>query len=76
MDVPVFRFDDDAAQAEALRSAALRVLGSSRFVLGNEVAAFEREFAQWCGARECVGVANGTDALELALRSVGVQRGS
>jgi aminotransferase EvaB len=75
MDVPVFRFDDDAAQAEALRSAALRVLRSSRFVLGNEVAAFEREFAQWCGARECVGVANGTDALELALRSVGVQRG-
>src|SRR5262245_35921000 len=75
MDVPVFRVEDDAAQAEALRSAALRVLDSARFVLGNEVTAFEREFAQWCGARECIGVANGTDALEIALRAVGVVRG-
>ena len=37
------------------------------------MAAFEREFAQYCGASHCVGVGNGTDALELALRAVGVK---
>ncbi|MFO1305811.1 MAG: DegT/DnrJ/EryC1/StrS family aminotransferase [Burkholderiales bacterium] len=75
MDVPVFRFDDDPAQSAALAEAALRVLGSKRYVLGDEVAAFERELAAWCGARACIGVGNGTDALELALRACGVQRG-
>lgn len=75
MDVPVFRFEDDPAQAEALLGAASRVLASARFVLGSEVASFERELAAWCGARECIGVANGTDALELALRAVGVAPG-
>ncbi|HYO83980.1 MAG TPA: DegT/DnrJ/EryC1/StrS family aminotransferase, partial [Bryobacteraceae bacterium] len=41
-----------------------------------EVDAFESEFAAWCGARQCVGTGNGTDALELALRAVGVTAGS
>jgi dTDP-4-amino-4,6-dideoxygalactose transaminase len=52
-----------------------RVLADTAYVLGAEVAAFEREFAGYCGARHCVGVANGTDALELALRAAGVGAG-
>jgi aminotransferase EvaB len=73
--VPVFAFAPDPELDEALRDAAARVLASRRYVLGNEVTAFEREFAAFCGTRDCIGVANGTDALELALRAAGVGRG-
>lgn len=45
------------------------VLKSGWFVLGNEVAEFEREFARYCGVAHCVGVANGLDALHLSLRA-------
>lgn len=48
---------------------------SSGYILGAEVEAFEKEFAQFCGASFCVGVANGTDALELALSACGVKKG-
>jgi dTDP-3-amino-3,4,6-trideoxy-alpha-D-glucose transaminase len=50
-------------------AAVERVLASGRYVLGEEVAAFEREFAAACGARWCVGVGNGFDALTLVLRA-------
>jgi dTDP-4-amino-4,6-dideoxygalactose transaminase len=52
-----------------------RVLGATAFVKGPDVAAFEEEFAAFCGVDHCVGVANGTDAVELALRAVGVGPG-
>jgi dTDP-4-amino-4,6-dideoxygalactose transaminase len=52
--------------------AIARVIGRSSFILGEEVAAFERAFASFCGASECIGVGNGTDALTLALQAVGV----
>lgn len=55
--------------------AIKRVIERHWYVLGDEVAAFEREFSQYVGASECVSVANGTDALELALRGVGVGKG-
>ena len=74
--VPVFGFAPDADLEQALRDAAARVLSSKRYVLGPEVTAFEREFAAFCGAGDCIGVANGTDALELALRACGVSRGN
>ena len=51
------------------------VLESGRYVLGPELLAFESEFAAACGRRHCVGVANGTDALTLALRALGVGAG-
>lgn len=59
----------------ALQEAFDRVLDSGWFVLGNEVEAFEREFAQYCGARECIGVGNGLDALHLILRAYGIGGG-
>jgi dTDP-4-amino-4,6-dideoxygalactose transaminase len=52
------------------------VLASGAFIKGPEVAAFEHEFAAFCGAAHCVGVANGTDAVELALRAAGVSPGA
>ncbi|SDS52383.1 dTDP-4-amino-4,6-dideoxygalactose transaminase [Pseudarthrobacter equi] len=51
------------------------VLGSASFIGGPAVAAFETAYASFLGARHCIGVANGTDALELALRAAGVTAG-
>jgi dTDP-4-amino-4,6-dideoxygalactose transaminase len=60
---------------EELRAAIERVLDSGRYILGPEVSAFEREFAGYCGAGHGVGVANGTDAITIALRAMGVGAG-
>ncbi|WP_431279748.1 DegT/DnrJ/EryC1/StrS family aminotransferase [Leifsonia poae] len=59
----------------AIASAVAGVIESGWFVLGPNHAAFETEFAAYLGAREAVLVANGTDALELALAAVGVEAG-
>jgi len=64
-----------ASQADALGAAVARVIGSGWFVLGRELEAFEAEFAAYCGTGHCIGVANGTDALELALRASGAGPG-
>jgi dTDP-3-amino-3,4,6-trideoxy-alpha-D-glucose transaminase len=58
-----------------LRAAIERVLDSERYILGPEVSAFEQEFAAYCGAGHAVGVANGTDAITIALRAMGVGPG-
>lgn len=55
--------------------AIARVLDRSWFILGAEVDAFEREFAAYLGVAEVVGVANGTDAIELALRALDIGPG-
>jgi dTDP-4-amino-4,6-dideoxygalactose transaminase len=60
---------------EALLEALARVVDSGRYILGAETEAFEREFADYCGVRHCVGVGNGLDALELMLRAYGVGPG-
>ena len=60
---------------DALPATAARVIRSGRYILGSEVAAFEEAFARYLGARHAVGVANGTDALEIALRACGVLAG-
>jgi dTDP-3-amino-3,4,6-trideoxy-alpha-D-glucose transaminase len=52
-----------------------RVARSGRYILGPEVEAFEEEFARYIGVRHCVGVANGTDALTIALKAAGVGPG-
>jgi dTDP-4-amino-4,6-dideoxygalactose transaminase len=70
---------DLAAQHEPLREEILaawgRLLQAGAFVNGEEVAAFEREFAAACEVRECVAVSSGTDALVLALRGLGLGPG-
>lgn len=67
-----------AQQAEildGLRPELERILTTASFIGGPDVAAFEREYAKYVGVQECVGVGNGTDAVELALRAVGVGAG-
>ncbi len=61
--------------ADEINAALLRVAASGWYILGPEVAAFEREFAAYHGVRHAVGVATGTDAIELALRAGGVGAG-
>jgi dTDP-4-amino-4,6-dideoxygalactose transaminase len=63
------------AHAEALRAAFDRVLHSGWFILGGETEAFEREWADYCGAAHSVGVANGLDALTLSLRALDIGDG-
>jgi dTDP-3-amino-3,4,6-trideoxy-alpha-D-glucose transaminase len=60
---------------DELRAAMGRVLDSGTFILGAEVAAFERELAGYLGSAHAVGVANGTEALTIALRALGVGPG-
>lgn len=54
---------------------ALNVLRSGWYILGNEVELFEKEFAQYIGAKYCVGLASGLDALWLAFRILGIGKG-
>jgi dTDP-4-amino-4,6-dideoxygalactose transaminase len=58
-----------------LDAAVVAALDSGWYILGREVAAFESEFAAWLGVPHAVGVANGTDAVALALRALGVRPG-
>jgi dTDP-3-amino-3,4,6-trideoxy-alpha-D-glucose transaminase len=60
---------------DELRGAVARVLDSERYILGPEVEAFEQEFAAYCGAGSAIGVANGTEAITIALRAMGVGPG-
>jgi dTDP-4-amino-4,6-dideoxygalactose transaminase len=75
----VIPFLDLRLATEELRpeidQAIARVLDTGCYILGPEVEAFENEFAEYCGARHCVGVASGLDALTLLLRALGVGAG-
>lgn len=62
--------------AEPLAECAAQVLRSGHYVLGPAVAGFEGAFAAYCGVSHCIGVGNGTDALEIALRALGLGPGS
>jgi dTDP-4-amino-4,6-dideoxygalactose transaminase len=64
-----------ASIADELAEAHRRVVTANQLILGPEVAAFEAEFAAYCGARHCVGVSSGLDALSLALRAAGIGPG-
>jgi dTDP-4-amino-4,6-dideoxygalactose transaminase len=75
----VIPFLDLKAQYTSIKSeldgAVLKVLASGQYVLGEEVASFEREFAAYCGAKHAIAVNTGTSALHLALLAAGVGPG-
>lgn len=76
--VPVPLFDTTTPLAplrDQILTRIAEVIDSSRFILGPNVEAFEREFADYCGASQAVGVANGTEAITIALRAMGVGPG-
>src|SRR4051794_38411330 len=64
-----------APYQDAIADKLREVAASGRYILGPEVQTFEEEFAAWLGAAHCVGVGNGTDALQIALRAAGVGPG-
>ena len=76
MKVPLIDLD---AQYQAIKpeidEAIRRVLESGSFILGPEVAALERDVAEYIGVQHAVGVASGTDALYLSLRALGIGQG-
>ena len=61
-------------QAE-LDAAYYRVMDSGWYILGEEVEAFEAEFAAYCGVKHCIGVGNGLEALQLILRAMDIGSG-
>lgn len=61
--------------AREVEAGVADVIRRGAFVLGEEVERFERAFAKFCGVEHCIGVGNGTDALELAIRALGIGRG-
>jgi dTDP-4-amino-4,6-dideoxygalactose transaminase len=63
------------AHRAEIMAAVQRVLESGRYILGEECAAFEREFAAYCGIKHAIGVANGTEAVQLGLMALGIKRG-
>ena len=76
MGVPLFdTWTPLAPLRERLREAVDTVLDSRQFILGPQVATFEAEFAAYCGAAHGIGVANGTEAITIALRAMGVGDG-
>jgi dTDP-4-amino-4,6-dideoxygalactose transaminase len=80
VETQMIRCANPLAQYEAYKAeidaAIANVLRGNRYILGPEVEALEHEFAQYIGVAHGIGVANGTDALELALRGLGVGEGA
>jgi dTDP-3-amino-3,4,6-trideoxy-alpha-D-glucose transaminase len=72
--VPLFA-SSLAQYQDAIADKLRDVVASGRYILGPEVKAFEDDFAAWLGAAHCIGVGNGTDALQIALRAAGVGPG-
>jgi dTDP-4-amino-4,6-dideoxygalactose transaminase len=73
------RFVDLKRQYASIRGeidhAVLQAIASGSYILGEDVGRFEREWAEYCSAAECVGVASGTAALELAYEAIGIETG-
>lgn len=58
-----------------LTDAFIKSLNSGWFIMGEELAAFEKEFAAYCNTQRCIGVANGLDALYISLKTLGISKG-
>jgi dTDP-4-amino-4,6-dideoxygalactose transaminase len=77
-DEPIHLVDLKAQHAEIAGEVAegfAKVIADTAFVLGPQVREFEEAFARFCGLPHCVGVANGTDAIELTVRALGLGAG-
>ena len=61
--------------AHKILEQVAQVMETTSFVLGPQVEAFEQAYAAFCGVPHCIGVGNGTDAIELALRAAGIGSG-
>ena len=75
MNIPIFNLTKQYKTIQKeINSAIQTVFSRGNFILGVEVAAFEKEFAEYIGVPYAVGVASGTDALTLAVRALGLSK--
>ncbi|OAI56733.1 hypothetical protein AYO49_00460 [Verrucomicrobiaceae bacterium SCGC AG-212-N21] len=72
----IYPLEDYRVHREEIEAALHAMLEKGHYILGSEVTAFEREFAGWTGVRHAIGVANGTDAIELLLRGLSIGHGA
>ena len=72
---PAYPLEDYRHHQSGIDEALRKMLSGGHYILGGEVAAFEREFADFVGVRQSIGVANGTDAIELILRALDIGPG-
>jgi dTDP-4-amino-4,6-dideoxygalactose transaminase len=70
-----YPLEDFRRRASDILHATTKVMQGGHYILGSEVERFEEEWAAWCGAAQAIGVANGTDAIELLLRGHGIGKG-
>jgi len=76
MQIKFFDFSPEISEIEnQILNAIKRVISSGRYILGNEVTAFEKEFSKACSCKHAIGVASGTDALFLSLKAFDVGPG-
>ena len=76
-EIPLVDLGIQTAQVKAASIEEIgRIADSNAFVLSSVVERFETEYASYLGVADCIGVANGTDALELALRALDIPAGS
>src|SRR4051812_22997103 len=73
---PAYPLEDYLSHREAIDAALRATLEGGHYILGKEVTEFEKEFAAFVGVKHCIGVANGTDSIELLLRGLGIGRGA
>jgi dTDP-4-amino-4,6-dideoxygalactose transaminase len=74
MKIPVFELKRQfQGIRDEINKAVRDVLSSGFYILGDNVSLFEKEFAEYCGAKYAVGVASGTDALKIALRACDIK---
>ena len=71
-----YPLEDYRAHRAEIDAALQRTLDGGHYILGSEVIAFEKEFAAFVGVKHAIGVANGTDSIELLLRGLGIGAGS
>jgi dTDP-4-amino-4,6-dideoxygalactose transaminase len=70
--VPFLNFTTNSSNLELELQSIRSVLTSGQVILGQQVSAFEDQFARFCNARYCIGVANGLDAIEIGIRALGI----
>ena len=76
MKIPFSTFDGmHSAIREEMLSKFACMYDEGWFIRGNECAAFEKDFADYCGTRHCIGVGNGLDAIYLVLRALDIGQG-
>ena len=75
MNIPFFKLNYCKEIQDEIKEKVNKIIDSELFILGDELVDFERKYSEYSNIKYCIGVGNGTDALEIALRSAGISHG-